>query len=193
MTQWMRRILQRRACELDAAQGWLRDAGLPYVRDVFLPDAEGGMLIPHFMLTPEGFCSLELQCMKGVLYGSEHSLRWSRFAGGRRHHFDNPLLHIHGRETHLRRVARLDSLGVPSQAYLVVLGDVAFHKAWPVGVVSAEVLQAMLRAWQGRPIPSYTLTAWRVFLSMFVHEPVNSFGQCKTGTLSRPAGKGGHV
>jgi hypothetical protein len=193
MIQWMRQTLRRRECELDAAHGWLKDAGLPYVRDVFLPDVEGGVLIPHLMLTPEGFCSMELQCMKGTLYGSEHSLRWSRFAGSQRHDFDNPLLHVRGREVHLRRLARLDLLNLPSQSYLVVLGDVGFHKAWPGGVVSADALQAMLRGWRGLPIPSRALTAWRVFLSMFVHEPVNSFGQRELGTPSLPEGVGGHV
>ncbi|MGC8733361.1 MAG: hypothetical protein ACP5RC_14045, partial [Halothiobacillaceae bacterium] len=145
------------------------------------------------MLTPEGFCSLELQCMKGTLYGSQHSLRWSRFERSQRHDFDNPLFHVRGQEAHLRRLARLDLLGLPSQSYLVVLGDVSFHKAWPGGVVSADALQAMLRGWGGQSIPSRALTAWRVFLSMFVHEPVNSFGQREGRTRSLPEGAGGHV
>lgn len=176
MIQWMRQTLRHRGGELDKAQLWLKEAGLPYVRDVFLPDAEGGILIEHLLLTPEGFCCFELQCMHGMLHGSEHSLRWSRFERSQRYDFDNPLMNVRGREAHLRRLARLDLLGLPSHSYLVVLGDVRFHKAWPGGVVSAEALQAMLRSWQGRPLSSRALTAWRVFLSMFVHEPVPRLG-----------------
>lgn len=193
MIQWMRQSLRRRECELEDAQRWLREAGLPYVRDVFLPDGEGGVVVDHLLLTPEGFCSLELQCMKGTLYGSEHSLRWSRFERSQRHDFDNPLLNVRGREAHLRRLARLDLLGLPSQSYLVVLGDVGFHKAWPGGVVSAEALQAMLRGWSGQPIPSRALTAWRVFLSMFVHEPVQSFGPRQVPAPTGVERVGGHA
>lgn len=194
MLQWIPRALKRPTpCERTAADERLKACGWPYVRDVFLLDAEGGVHIPHLLLTPEGFCIFELQCMQGTLYGSEHGLRWSRFERGRRHDFDNPLLDLRGREAHLRRLGRLDSLDLPSQSYLVILGEASFHKAWPGGVVSADVLGAMLDAWRGRPIASRALTAWRVFLSMFVHEPVNSFGQRGVLTVRPTEEAGPHV
>ncbi len=147
-------------------------AGLPYVRDVVIPDEVGGYTqIDHLLLTAQGLVLLEWQYLRGVIHGSDFAQDWTRFERGERHEFVNPLRHVRKLADTLEQIIQGEKLGVPIHRHLLMSGPVSFAKAWPQSVLNEAGLHAWLAA-QSSIIPQRYQSVWKVLLSRVACEPV---------------------
>jgi len=171
--QWAQKLVdtpeksQQRCIEL------LRASGLPYVRDVVIPDLVGGYTqIDHLLLTPAGLVMLEWQYFSGVLHGSAHAQEWTRFEGKERHDFPNPLRRVQQLGVSLDALVLGSKVGVTIEGFLVLTGTVQFAKGLPQGVMNEQALRAWLALQMGI-IPARQQAVWNVLLTRVAYEPVN--------------------
>lgn len=154
----------------------LAACGLPYVRDVVIPDAVGGYTqIPHLLLTPEGVLLLESQYFTGILHGSALTKQWIRFDGKQRHEFDNPLHHQQGLADTLNTLIQGERVGVGVKTCFIVCGPARFAKRIPDRVLVESHLPPFLAAY-ARPISARLWAVWKVLLSRVACDPVAPFG-----------------
>ncbi|MEW5837965.1 MAG: nuclease-related domain-containing protein [Pseudomonadota bacterium] len=154
-------------------QRLLADSGLPYLRDVVIPDEIGGYTqIDHLLLTAQGLVALEWQFMSGVLHGSDFSQDWTRFEGKERHEFENPLRRVQKLVRSLDKLVLGEQKDLPLHSYLVLSGSLRFAKAWPQGVLDENRLRDWL-ATQTAAIPSRYRLLWGALQSRVACEPVN--------------------
>jgi len=171
--QWAKNLVDSPEKSRQRCRTMLRASGLPYVRDVVIPDAVGGYTpIDHLLLTPTGLVMLEWQYFGGVLHGSTHAQEWTRFEGSERHDFPNPLRRVRELCEGLDGLVQGGKVGVPIEGVLVLSGTVKFAKGLPQGVMDEAVLRAWLASQTG-VIPARQQAVWNVLLSRVAYEPVN--------------------
>jgi hypothetical protein len=170
--QWAQKLVDTpEKCQQRCAR-ILVEAGLPYVRDVVIPDNVGSYTqIDHLLLTPTGLVMLEWQYFSGVLHGSAHAQEWTRFDGKERHDFPNPLRRVQQLGASLDALVLGSKVGVPIEGFLVLTGTAKFAKGLPQGVMDEAALRAWLAA-QSLSIPVRQQTVWNVLLSRVACEPV---------------------
>ncbi len=150
----------------------LAESGLPYMRDVVIPDEVGGYTqIDHVLLTAQGLVLMEWQHFGGVLHGSDFSQEWTRFEGKERHEFVNPLRRVHKLASTLDQLILGEKVGMPMHGFLLISGGARFAKGWPQGVLDQDGLRTWL-AGQSAVIPARYQAVWRVLLSRVACEPV---------------------
>lgn len=149
-------------------RGMLRASGLPHVRDVVIPDHVGGYTeVDHLVLTPDGIVLLEWQHFSGVIHGSAHTQRWTRFEDKQRHDFDNPFRRLNELSSTLGALTP----GAKVSVRLVATGPVRFAKAMPQGVLNLHGLAEYLAANQGAVAPELR-QSWQHLLSRVACDPV---------------------
>ena len=172
MLAWVQKITDNPDKAKQRCAKVLAAAGLPYVRDVVVPDEVGGYTqIDHLLLTAQGLVVLEWQYLHGVIHGSDFSYDWTRFEGGERHEFVNPLRRVHQLADTLGQIILSEKLGVPVHSYLLLSGTVNFSKAWPQRVLNEAGLQIWLDG-QSKIISPRFQSVWNVLLSRVACEPV---------------------
>ena len=151
----------------------LGTAGLPYVRDVVIPDEVGGYTqIDHLLLTAQGLVLLEWQYLRGVLHGSDYSQQWTRFEGKARHDFDNPLKRMQRLAQTLDQLLPGAPSSIPLHGFLLMSGTARFAKGWPQGVLDEARLRAWLDAQQGQALSPHDRMVWNMLLARVACEPV---------------------
>ncbi|MEW6766355.1 MAG: nuclease-related domain-containing protein [Pseudomonadota bacterium] len=154
----------------------LSASGLPYIRDVVVPDQIGGYTeIPHLLLTPDGILVLESQYFTGIVHSSAFTKNWTRFEGDQRHVFGNPLHRQRELADTLDKMIQGERVGVGVETRFVITGPVRFAKEIPGGILSEAQLQSFL-ATRARQIPARQRAVWEVLLSRVACEPVAPFG-----------------
>jgi len=171
--QWAKNLVDSPEKSRQRCRTMLRASGLPYVRDVVIPDAVGGYTpIDHLLLTPTGLVMLEWQYFSGVLHGSAHAQEWTRFEGGERHDFPNPLRRVQQLGASLDALVLGSKVGVTMEGFLVLTGTAKFAKGLPQGVFDEAALRVWLASQTGI-IPARQQAVWNVLLSRVAYEPVN--------------------
>jgi hypothetical protein len=162
-------------------------SGLPYVRDVIIPDRVGGYTqVDHLLLTASGLVLLEIQHMRGELHAARYTQCWTRFERGRRFDFDNPFLRLQEAADMIHALILGDQVGGGVDTRLIIPGPVRFARRVPEGVSTEPMLHAWLAA-QPRVIPTRQRTVWRVLLGQVVHDPVAPIGAHPTHALAQGA------
>jgi hypothetical protein len=170
--QWAQKLIDTPEKSRQRCLQALVACGLPYVRDVVIPDSVGGYTqIDHLLLTPAGLVLLEWQHFSGVLHGSAHAQEWTRFEGGERHDFLNPLRRVQQLGASLDVLVLGSKVGVPIEGFLVMTGAAKFAKGLPQGVMDEAALRTWLAA-QSAVIPARQQAVWNVLLSRVAYEPV---------------------
>ena len=173
MLQWAQKLVDTPEKSQQRCARMLAEAGLPYVRDVVIPDLLGGYTqIDHLLLAPTGLVMLEWQYFSGVLHGSAHAQEWTRFEGKERHDFPNPLRRVQQLGTSLDALVLGSKVGVPIEGVLVLTGTAKFAKGLPQGVMDEAALRTWLASHTG-VIPARQQAVWNVLLSRVAYEPVN--------------------
>ncbi len=174
MLAWMQKWTDSPAKARQRCLRLLGAAGLPYVRDVVIPDEVGGYTqIDHLLLTAQGLVVLEWRYLRGVVHGSDYAQEWTRFEGSERHDFANPLRHLQTMGDTLGTMISGGKGTVPLRTFLLVSGPVSFARAQPQGVISEEGLSAWLDA-QSSVIPARHQLLWGALLGRVACEPVVS-------------------
>ena len=100
-----------------------------YLRDVLLPDGNGGWFhVDFLLLTSIGLVVLELRDMPGMVFGSEQMTEWTVMQRQRRATFPNPLGPLYDR---LAVVRALAGAGVPVEGRVVFTDKSTFPKGRP--------------------------------------------------------------
>lgn len=172
MLQWAKKLIDTPERARQRCAHLLAASGLPYVRDVVIPDQVGGYTqIDHLLLTPRGLALFEWQYFVGTLHGSAHSQEWTRFESGQRHDFINPLRHVQQLAETLDSLVLGAKVGASIESHLIATGTASFAKGLPPGVMDEAGLRAWLDA-QSQAIPSRQQAVWNVLLSRVACEPV---------------------
>lgn len=109
------------------------------LRDVVLPDGNGGELhIDFLLLTARGLLVADLREVRGTIFGGETMNQWVVMDGARRHTLGNPLEPLYD------RVAAVKSLAgeAPVEGRVIFAGGGRFAKGRPPGVTMLESLAA---------------------------------------------------
>lgn len=73
-------------------QSVITSLGLPYIRNVVLPDGLDGLaFIDYLIQLPDGVIVLDVENSKGHLFGGNSVDQWSQVIDNRTYKFDNPL------------------------------------------------------------------------------------------------------
>lgn len=122
-----RRLKARRAL---LAQ--IESVAADFVRDVLLPDGNGGSFHVDFLLfTGAGIVVVDLRDVPGLIYGSDHMDEWTVMDKTRRSTFPNPLGPLYDR---LAAVRLLAGEGVPVDGRVVFSDRGSFPKGHPKAV-----------------------------------------------------------
>jgi hypothetical protein len=125
-----------------------------YLRDVLLPDGNGGWFhVDFLLLTSIGLVVLDLRDFPGMVFGSEQMVEWTVIQKQRRLTFPNPLGPLYDR---LAVVRALAGEGVPVEGRVVFTDKSSFPKGHPAPVLRLASLAAGI----ARPVAS-AIDAWR--------------------------------
>lgn len=123
---WRRRRLRRQV--VDAVES----VGVAALRDVMLPDGNGGFLhLDFLLLTGRGLLVVDLRDMAGVVFGGEHMNEWTVMNGIARTTFLNPLESLYDRIAAVRLLAG----DVPVEGHIVFTERSRFPKGRPPRVM----------------------------------------------------------
>ncbi len=115
-----------------------------YLRDVLLPDGNGGWFhVDFLLLTSIGLVVLDLRDFPGMVFGSEQMVEWTVMQKQRRFTFPNPLGPLYDR---LAVVRALAGEGVPVEGRVVFTDKSSFPKGHPAPVLRLASLTANLPA-----------------------------------------------
>jgi hypothetical protein len=126
---WCQTQKQRHERHVDAV---IRSLGLPFIKDVVLPDGVDGLVfVDYLLLTPKGVVALDIQQQEGVLFGGDTVDQWSQVVHNRTYKFPNP---VYDHQTRLQALKwNAKALGNDD---LAVWGWVVFSNAgnFPKGI-----------------------------------------------------------
>lgn len=123
-----------------ALLGRIEAVAAQYLRDVLLPDGNGGWFhLDFLLLTSIGLVVLDLRDQPGLVFGSEQMVEWTVMHKQRRATFPNPLGPLYDR---LAVVRALAGEGVPVEGRVVFTDRSSFPKGHPGPVLRLGSLAA---------------------------------------------------
>jgi len=106
----------------------ITSVSLDHVRDVLVPDGNGGVLHLDFvLLTPRGILVIDLRDVGGNVFGSDQMSDWTVMDGAHRFTFTNPQSALYDRVAAVRGIAA----SVPVEGRIVFTRRAAFPKGLP--------------------------------------------------------------
>lgn len=122
---WRRYRLRRQRMALVAR---ITSVSVDHVRDVLVPDGNGGVLHLDFvLLTPRGILVIDLRDVAGNVFGSDQMSDWTVMDGALRFTFTNPQSALYDRVAAVRAIAG----SVPVEGRIVFTRRAAFPKGLP--------------------------------------------------------------
>lgn len=122
---WRRYRLRRQRMAL---VGRITSVSVDHVRDVLVPDGNGGVLHLDFvLLTPRGILVIDLRDVSGNVFGSDQMSDWTVMDGAQRFTFTNPQSALYDRVAAVRAIAG----SVPVEGRIVFTRRAAFPKGLP--------------------------------------------------------------
>jgi hypothetical protein len=122
---WRRYRLRRQRMAL---VGRITSVSVDHVRDVLVPDGNGGVLHLDFvLLTPRGILVIDLRDVSGNVFGSDQMSDWTVMDGAQRFTFTNPQSALYDRVAAVRAIAG----GVPVEGRIVFTRRAVFPKGLP--------------------------------------------------------------
>lgn len=113
-------------------------ASAELLRDVLIPDGNGGQLhIDFLLLTGRGLLVVDYRDVEGVVFGGEHMREWAVMNGNERSTFLNPLEPLYDRVAAVRALAG----EVPVDGRIVFTGRSTFPKGRPPRVMHLNLLE----------------------------------------------------
>jgi len=113
-----------------------------YLKDVLLPDGNGGWFhVDFLLLTGVGIVVIDLRDLPGLIFGSEPMTEWTVMHKHRRSTFPNPLGPLYDRVAVVRALA---GEGVPVEGRVVFTDRGSFPKGHPKAVTRLGSLGAEL-------------------------------------------------
>lgn len=124
---WLWRWYRQRRRRL-ALVARITAVSLDHVRDVLVPDGNGGVLhLDYVLLTPRGLLVIDLRDVGGNVFGSDQMSDWTVMDGAQRFTFTNPQSALYDRVAALRGIAA----NVPVEGRIVFTRRAAFPKGLP--------------------------------------------------------------
>ncbi len=124
---WVWRWYRLRSQRL-ALIGRITSVAVDHVRDVLVPDGNGGVLHLDFvLLTPRGILVIDLRDVGGNVFGSDQMSDWTVMDGAQRFTFTNPQSALYDRVAAVRGIAA----HVPVEGRIVFTRRAAFPKGLP--------------------------------------------------------------
>jgi hypothetical protein len=106
----------------------ITSVSVDHVRDVLVPDGNGGVLhLDYVLLTPRGILVIDLRDVGGNVFGSDQMSDWTVMDGAQRFTFTNPQSALYDRVAAVRAVAA----NVPVEGRIVFTRRAAFPKGLP--------------------------------------------------------------
>jgi len=122
---WRRYRLRRQRLALVAR---ITSVSVDHVRDVLVPDGNGGVLHLDFvLLTPRGILVVDLRDVAGNVFGSDQMSDWTVMDGAQRSTFTNPQSALYDRVAAVRAIAG----SVPVEGRIVFTRRAVFPKGLP--------------------------------------------------------------
>lgn len=122
---WRRYRLRRQRMALVAR---ITSVSVDHVRDVLVPDGNGGVLHLDFvLLTPRGILVIDLRDVAGNVFGSDQMSDWTVMDGAQRFTFTNPQSALYDRVAAVRAIAG----SVPVEGRIVFTRRAVFPKGLP--------------------------------------------------------------
>lgn len=122
---WRRYRLRRQRLALAAR---ITAVSVDHVRDVLVPDGNGGVLHLDFvLLTPRGILIIDLRDVAGNVFGSDQMSDWTVMDGAQRFTFTNPQSALYDRVAAVRALAG----SVPVEGRIVFTRRAMFPKGLP--------------------------------------------------------------
>ncbi len=132
--RWERRRRQRLA-RIQAVTG----CGFDHVRDVLVPDGQGGSLhVDFLLLTLRGIVVIDLRDVAGNIFGGDQMNEWTVMNGSQRFTFTNPQTGLYDRIAAVRALAQ----DLPVEGRIVFTARGRFPKGLPRHTLSLESLSA---------------------------------------------------
>lgn len=114
--------------ERRARAALIAGVSLDHVRDVLVPDGNGGTLhLDYLLFTPRGLVVLETRDVLGNVFGSDAMTEWTVMDGTRRYTFSNPQAALYDRIAAVKAVAG----DLPVEGRVVFTRRAAFLKGLP--------------------------------------------------------------
>ena len=126
---WLALRLWRRYRERRALLGRIAAVAADHLRDVILPDGNGGWFhVDFLLLSPAGIVVVDLRDLPGLIFGGEQMTEWTVMQKTRRFTFANPLGALYDRVAVVRQIA---GEGVPVEGRVVFTDRGHFPKGHP--------------------------------------------------------------
>jgi Nuclease-related domain len=135
---WLWRWERRRRQRLARIQAITR-CGFDHVRDVLVPDGQGGSLhVDFLLLTLRGVVVIDLRDVAGNIFGGDQMNEWTVMNGAQRYTFTNPQTGLYDRIAAVRALAQ----DLPVEGRIVFTSRGRFPKGLPRHTLSLESLSA---------------------------------------------------
>ena len=163
----------RRWRQLAARLRQIESVAYETLRDVVLPDGNGGELhVDFLLLTARGLLVADLREARGTIFGGETMNQWVVMDGARRLTLNNPLEPLYDRIAAVRQLAG----EVPVEGRVIFTGGGRFAKGRPPHVtmldsLSSEFPQADRIARSA--VPALWRSAWESVRAAAVPSPLN--------------------
>jgi hypothetical protein len=132
--RWDRRRRQRIARTLAVTS-----CGFDHVRDVLVPDGQGGSLhVDFLLLTVRGVVIIDLRDIAGNIFGGDQMNAWTVMNRSQRYTFVNPQTGLYDRIAAVRALAQ----NLPVEGRVVFTSRARFPKGLPRHTLSLESLSA---------------------------------------------------
>lgn len=131
---WLWRWYRQRSQRL-ALVARITSVSIDHVRDVLVPDGNGGVLHLDFVLmTPRGLLVIDLRDVGGNVFGSDQMSDWTVMDRAQRYTFPNPLGGLYDRIAAVKALV----LDVPVEGRVVFTRRAAFPKGLPSFTVGED-------------------------------------------------------
>jgi hypothetical protein len=152
--RWDRRRRQRIARTLAVTR-----CGFDHVRDVLVPDGQGGSLhVDFLLLTARGVVVIDLRDVAGNIFGGDQMNAWTVMNRSQRYTFVNPQTGLYDRIAAVRALAQ----ELPVEGRVVFTSRGRFPKGLPRHTLSLESLSAEFPV-SDRETMSELLAGWTPF------------------------------
>jgi len=152
--RWDRRRRQRIARTLAVTR-----CGFDHVRDVLVPDGQGGSLhVDFLLLTVRGVVVIDLRDIAGNIFGGDQMNAWTVMNRSQRYTFVNPQTGLYDRIAAVRALAQ----ELPVEGRVVFTSRGRFPKGLPRHTLSLESLSAEFPV-SDRETMSELLAGWTPF------------------------------
>ena len=150
--RWHRRRRRRAARTLAVTR-----CGFDHLRDVLVPDGQGGVLhVDFLLLTARGVVVIDLRDIAGNIFGGDQMNAWTVMQRAQRYTFVNPQTGLYDRIAAVRTIAQ----ELPVEGRIVFTGRGRFPKGLPRYTLTLESLPAEFPV-SDREAMSEMLEHWR--------------------------------